>query len=246
VVARFAALCTVLSVAALSAAPPVCAQAPAPPAAPDAVLVHIATPNEVDLEVQRDQDWVPICTSPCDRLVRPGDAYRVSSDAVPASNVFAIKPAPRLTLTVDPSTKQSRVGGVVFTVAGAAGFVPGGVVTAGVASFFIFGAILVCPLAYAFGVKNYGGCVVDAAELVTPYYASPYVWVPALVGAGLMVIGVTWLAATSGGHPTTVTTALLPPRPPRLRTAFASWHTLEMPEVALPPPSVLPLLSGTF
>jgi hypothetical protein len=226
--------------------PPAQTAIPAPPPAPtEGVLVHIATPNEVDLEVRRGSDWVPICTSPCDRYVRPGDSYRVASDAVPASNVFAITPQPQVTLRVDPSTKQSRVGGIVFVILGAAGFVPGGLVTVGVASFFLGGAILVCPIAAAFGV-DYGNCVVGAAGLVTPYYASPYVWGPAIGGVVLLTAGVVWLASTAGGHPTNVTTGLLPPPPAPVFRPLAQWHTLEMSQGALPPPATVPVLSASF
>jgi hypothetical protein len=242
VLARSTALGVFLSAVSLAVTAPARAQAPAPT---EAVLVHIATPAEVDLEIRRDSDWVPLCTSPCDRLVRPGDSYRVASDEVPASNVFAIPPEPRLTLHVDPSTKQSRVGGVVFVVLGAAGFVPGGLVTLGVASFFLGGALFVCPIAAAFKV-DYGNCVVGAAGLVTPYYGSPYVWGPAIAGAVLLAGGVAWLAATAGGHPTTVTTTLAQTRPTTTLAALPTWRTLTMTEGALPPPAVVPLLSGTF
>ncbi len=247
--ARSAALGAVLTAVSLAVTSPAEAQTPPPPPAPpaptEAVLVHIATPTEVDLEMRRGSDWIPICTSPCDRYVRPGDSYRVGSDAVPTSNVFTIAPAPRVTLRVDPSNKQSRVGGIVFTVLGAAGFVPGIGVTLGVASFFLGAAILVCPLAAAFRV-DYGNCVVDGAGLVTPYYASPYVWGPAIAGAVLLAVGVTWFASTSGGHGTNVTTALVPPPLPAPRTAFAAWRTLELREAALPPPVVAPILGATF
>jgi hypothetical protein len=249
VLARSAALVVGLSAVSLAVTTPARAQVPAPPAppaaTPGAVLVHIATPNEVDLEVRRGSDWVPICTSPCDRLVRPGDSYRVSSDDVPASNVFAIQPAPRVTLRVDPSTKQSHVGGIVLTILGAAGFVPGVGVTIAVAGFFLGGAILVCPIAAAFNA-NYGNCVVGAAGLVTPTYASPYVWGPAIAGAVLLVAGVAWLAAASGGHDTNVTTALALPKPPPVLAALPVWHTLTSSEGALPPPAVVPVLGGTF
>jgi hypothetical protein len=238
-----------LSAVSLAATAPAHAQTPAPaapaPAAPEAVLVHIATPAEVDLQMQRGSDWVPICTSPCDRLVRPGDRYRVGSDDVPDSNVFTIPPAPRVTLRVDPSTKQSHVGGVVFVILGAVGFLPAGLVTVGVASFFLGGAILVCPIAAAFKV-DYGNCVVGAAGLVTPYYASPYVWGPAIAGAVLLAAGVTWLAAASGGHGTNVTPTLAQGRTAPVLTALPTWHTLTLGEGALPPPAVVPVLSGSF
>lgn len=249
VLARSAALGVVLSAVSLAvtaaARAQVAAPLAAPPVATDAVLVHIATPGEVDLEVRRGGDWVPICSSPCDRFVRPGDSYRVSSDDVPASNVFAIQPAPRVTVRVDPSTKQSRVGGIVFVVLGAAGFVPGIGVTLGVASFFLGGALFVCPIAAAFRV-DYGNCVAGAAGLVTPYYASPYVWGPAIAGAVLLASGVTWLAATAGGHATQVTTALAQARPTTTLAVLPTWHTLTMAEGALPPPAVVPVLSGSF
>jgi hypothetical protein len=169
----------------------------------------------------------------------------VSSDVVPASNVFAITPQPRVTLKVDPSTKQSRVGGIVFIVLGAAGLVPGGVVTVGVASFFVFGAILVCPIAAAFNV-NYGDCVVGAAALPATAYASPYVWGPAIAGGVFLTAGAVWLASTAGGHPTNVTTGLLPPAPATALRPLPQWHTLEMSAGALPPPAAVPLVSGSF
>jgi hypothetical protein len=207
--------------------------------------VHIETPAVVDLEVRRGSDWVPICTSPCDHLVRPGDSYRVANDDVPASNVFAIAPAPRVTLTVDPSTKESHVGGIVFIVLGAAGLVPGALVSLGVASFFVGGAIFVCPIATAFKV-DYGTCVVDAAGLVTPGYEQPYVWGPAIAGGVLLAAGIAWLAATSGGHPTNVTTTLAQTRTAPALAALPSWHTLTLAEGALPPPTVVPVLGATF
>lgn len=247
--ARSAALGAVLSAVSLAVTAPARAQAPAPPATPPAategVLVHIATPAEVDLEVRRGSDWVPICTSPCDRLVRPGDSYRVGSDDVPESNVFAIPPAPRVTLSVDPSTKQSHVGGIVLTILGVAGFVPGGVVTLGVASFFLGGALFVCPIAAAFKV-DYGNCVVGAAGLATPAYASPYVWGPAIGGVVLLAAGITWLAASSGGHGTNVTPTLAQGKPPPVLAALPTWHTLTMGEGALPPVAMVPVLSGSF
>jgi hypothetical protein len=249
VLARFAALGLVLTATSLAASTPARAQSPAPPAAPpaaaDGVLVHIATPAEVDLEVQRGRDWVPICTSPCDRLVRPGESYRVSSDHVPTSNVFAIAPAPRVTLHVDPSTKQSRIGGVILIVLGGVGLVPAGVVTLGVATFFLGAVILVCPIA-AGSNSSYGNCVAGAPGLVTPLYGSPYVSIPGLVGAVLAAAGAAWLAATSGGHPTNVTTALALPRPAPALAALPAWNTLTRTEGALPPPAVVPLMSGTF
>jgi hypothetical protein len=249
VLARSAAFGAVLSASVLAVSTPARAQvpapAPAPPAPTEAVLVHIATPAEVDLEVQRGKDWVPICSSPCDRLVRPGESYRVSSDDVPESNVFSIPPQPRVTLRVDPSTKQSRVGGIVFTILGAAGFVPGIGVTAGVVVVFLGASLFVCPIAAAFNA-DYGNCVVGGAGLVTPAYTSPYVWGPALAGAVLLAVGVAWFASTSGGHPTTVTTALLPTPPPPTLTALPAWHTLTLREGALPPPTTMPILSATF
>ena len=65
-------------------------------------------------------------------------------------------------------------------------------------------------------------------------------------GAVLLASGVTWLAATAGGHATQVTTALAQARPTTTLAVLPTWHTLTMAEGALPPPAVVPVLSGSF
>jgi hypothetical protein len=210
------------------------------------VLVHIESPEPVDLETNAGGGgWRSVCTSPCDRSLPAGESYRVSGSGVPESLVFVLQPAPRATLKVDPSNKHSRVGGTLLTVLGVIGLVPGIGVTATVASFTIGGAVLVCPIAAAFSA-NYGKCVGGAAGLAVPLYASPVVWGPALAGAGLTAIGVTWLVMTAGGHGTNVdqTVAATPSQP--APTAFETWTVPRRVEVALPPVADLPIVSATF
>jgi hypothetical protein len=224
------------------------AQAPVLPVAEppsDLVLVHIVSPSPVEVEMDTGVDeWRKVCSSPCDRGLRAGAHYRVSGADVPESPFFVLQPAPRATLTVDPSTKQSQVGGVIVTIVGATGLLPGLGVTSIVASFTIFGAILVCPIATAFNV-DYGKCVGGAASLAVPFYASPYVYIPAAAGAGVMAIGITWLASTSGGHPTNVgqTAAVHPVALPPM--ALGPW-TPRSSELALPVATDVPVVSVRF
>jgi hypothetical protein len=112
-------------------------------------------------------------------------------------------------LKVDPASSAKRGAGIGVLVVGVAAEVPIGVVTAGVVSFVVFGVILICPIATAFGAK-FDKCVGGAAELVTPLYANTYVWVPAVAGAGLIggavvvlaTVGSTQVVATPSSAPT--------------------------------------------
>jgi hypothetical protein len=180
--------------------------------------------------------------------VRANETYRVEGDGVPASTGFALQPAERATLTVDPSTKKSKAGGIALTVLGVAGLVPGIGVTVIVVGSGIAGTILICPIATAFGAR-YETCWTDVAGYFTPGYASPYVWGPAIGGVALLGVGITWLTASAGGHGTNVTTTTgLAATPPVL--ALPAWETRlrnETNAVLTPPPAgVFPILDARF
>lgn len=206
------------------------------------VLVHIDSPEPVDLKTNSGSS---VCSSPCDRPVSAGESYRVSGAGVSESSPFVLQSATRSTLKIDPSTKHSRAGGTVLTVLGVVGLVPGIGVSVVVASFTVGGTLFVCPIAAAFGA-NYGNCVGGAASLAVPLYASPAVWAPAIAGAGLMAIGVTWLVLTAGGHPTNVDQSVAIGSTPPALTGMQLWASPHRAEVALPPAADMPIVSVTF
>jgi hypothetical protein len=246
---RSGIIAVLVAVPALVASREALAQEPPPPAppAPAGVVVHIDSPRPVELQAQRHGDWVRVCTSPCDVAVRAGETVRVEGDDVPASEGFPLQPAPHATLTVDPSTKKSKAGGIVFTVVGAVGFAPGIGVTVLIVGAVISGTIFICPIATAFGAR-YENCEKDVAGYFVPGYSSPYVWGPAIAGAVLVPIGVVWLATSTGGHPTNVTTTASAKPPPVL--ALPAWQATLRGEantaLTLPPAPTMPILSGHF
>jgi hypothetical protein len=167
------------------------------------VLVHLDTPSDVDLEVDLGGGhWQVACSSPCDRPLGTNHLYRINGSGVRASHPFEIEAGQKVTLEVDPASSAGHGLGIAVTIIGVAGLAPGAAVTAGVVVGVIFGAILVCPFAAAFASKanqnsEYSSCIGDAASLFGQAYASPYVWVPAIVGGVAIATGITMLVTSS-------------------------------------------------
>jgi hypothetical protein len=118
--------------AAAPAAPgPIVATMPgkAPQGSPP-VWVHIDGSEADRLEVKAagDQDeWSPVCTTPCDRPVPAGYSYRIAGDSIRTSSPFTIDPQQggRQTLVVSEASRGAFVLGIVGMGVGAGGIVVG-------------------------------------------------------------------------------------------------------------------------
>ena len=211
------------------------------------VVVHIEAPQAVDLEVlDADGSWERRCTSPCNRPVPAGQAYRVTGSGIRDSKAFELDAGNRASLQVEPTSSAGRAGAVVITVVGAAGLGPGAVVTSLIVGGEVIGAILICPFVAAFEtVKSqqgpmYGNCLGDIATYLAAGYVQPWVWIPALGGVVLLTGGIVWLTKTpatavtqSVGAPAA---AVVRPLAPELALAGAR----------LPAPLVFPVIDGHF
>ncbi len=120
-----------------------------------------------------------------------------------ASHPFEISPGQKVTIEVDPASSLSTGVGIAVTVIGVAGLAPGAGVTVAVVGGVLLGAIFACPFVAAFTTDKtkqssaYSNCVGGAASLFGQAYASPYVWIPAIVGGVAIAAGVTLLATSS-------------------------------------------------
>jgi len=190
------------------------AAAQAPPPAPDAsastaaassnmVLVHLDTPTDVDLEVDfGGGHWRTVCSSPCDQPLATNRVYRINGSGVRPSHPFQIDAGQKITIEVDPASSAGHGIGIAVTIIGVAGLAPGAAVTVAVVGGVLLGAIFACPIATAFASKanqssEYSDCVGGAASLFGQAYASPYVWVPALVGGVAIATGISMLVTSS-------------------------------------------------
>ena len=176
-----AAFCFSADAAFAEPTPPAGSPASPPPASvlepTPTVSVHIESPDPVELEVQHDNEWTSVCTSPCDREISTKDNYRINGSGVRASKPFRIQSPGTVKLDVDPASSSGHVIGIVLVVTGAVGLVPALGVTGALAAGLLFGLILICPIVAAFSDRTdaYGGCLVDIGGAIGNLYASPYV-----------------------------------------------------------------------
>ncbi len=192
------------------------------------IVVHLDAPEPVTLEARTgsDDDWEARCTAPCDKALSTGDLYRITGAGVRTSRTFRIDPGARVTLQVDPSSSVGHVGAVFITVVGGVGLVPVSVVSVLLLGGWIGGAILVCPIVTAFtqpqSAQNaaYGNCLGWITNQLTPGYAQPYVWIPAVAGVALLTAGIVWIVKT-------------PPTGVKQTTAAATTALAVLPPVAL-------------
>jgi hypothetical protein len=223
--------------------------APAPAGAQtQAVVVHIEAPQPVTLEVlDRDDDWQPVCTSPCDKPLPSTETYRITGSGIRDSKKFGLDAGAPQTLKVDPSSSGGHAMAIVVTVLGSAGLVPGAGVTALIVGGEIAGFILICPLAVAFVPKDqqnseFGNCLGGIATFFGQAYASPWVWAPALASVVLLPTGIVWLVKTP---PTavqaTAARAAMQPLPPLLPPPPTHYDAL-----ALPAPTIVPVIDVPF
>lgn len=92
-----------------------CAPEPAAPRAPYLPEVYIdyrADRPEAILERRyRNWDWIPVCSSPCARTVRPDFEYRVGGEWLNPSRPFVLY-APT-TITAHVGTRENRALGII-------------------------------------------------------------------------------------------------------------------------------------
>jgi hypothetical protein len=242
------------SVARADAPPPAVSAAPLAPAAPAAataemVFVHIDSPSPVDLQfVGSNGDSTYVCTSPCDKVVPADRDYDIGGNGVRASRMFRLEKGGRIKLDVSPATPGAHTAGVVITVIGIVGLVPGAAVTALVVGGAILGAIFICPFAEALSKGSYVPCLGDVTGLFAQGYTLPFVWVPAAIGGGVVLTGIAVLLSTG---PTTVNQTATP-APAAPAATQGSWRAPQWREARdsgvppLPPAAVVPLVSLTF
>src|SRR3984957_812685 len=160
-----AAALTILLASRVAAAQPADASIPAAAAQTKPVVVHIDAPQPVTLEVlDRNDDWQPVCTSPCDKPLPSTETYRITGAGIRDSKKFGLDDKAPQTLRVEPSSSGGHAMAIVVTVIGSAGLLPGLGVTAVIVGGEIIGVILICPIAIAFVSQNqqnseYGNCL---------------------------------------------------------------------------------------
>jgi hypothetical protein len=88
-----------------------------PPASPSNVWVHLDASDDVRLQQDRtnDDDWVTVCSAPCDIQLPTAYYYRVAGGGLKASGEFTLhaQPGERETLDVHGASKGWFVLGVV-------------------------------------------------------------------------------------------------------------------------------------
>src|SRR6185312_15640761 len=89
---------------ALAWSPVASADTAAPAATSALVVVHIDSPEPVDLEQRGDHGWQVVCSSPCDKAVTADLKYRINGSGVRSSRAFHIDPGSRTTLAVQPGS----------------------------------------------------------------------------------------------------------------------------------------------
>jgi hypothetical protein len=241
-----AAALTILLASRVAAAQPADASIPAAAAQTKPVVVHIDAPQPVTLEVlDRNDDWQPVCTSPCDKPLPSTETYRITGAGIRDSKKFGLDDKAPQTLRVEPSSSGGHAMAIVVTVIGSAGLLPGLGVTAVIVGGEIIGVILICPIAIAFVSQNqqnseYGNCLGTIATFFGQAYASPWVWAPALASVVLLPTGIVWLVNTP---PTVVKQSA---------TSAASWSAppalppVHYDALALPSPTVVPVVNIPF
>ena len=99
------------------------APAPAPASKPPPeVWVHVDAPQGVLVQQDKtnDDDWVTVCTAPCDAPLPTGFYYRVTGGGIKTSADFAFHASPgtRETVVVDGASKSGFVIGVIGMIVG--------------------------------------------------------------------------------------------------------------------------------
>jgi hypothetical protein len=152
---------------------------------------------------------------------------------------------PRVALDVEPGREPSEAGyagGIVLTAVGGAAVLPGIVGTLG-------GWLIAVPFLCLYGGPgNYLGCVgTYEADVPKAVYSSPYIFVPSLIGAGLLAIGLPLVLRNHRRVPTVVTTSPAAPAPAQAsRATFPSFGAHSLAELAIPKTTSVPILDLTF
>jgi hypothetical protein len=175
-----------------------------------------------------ETDWRPVCRAPCDISVRVDALYRVTGAGIQASKVVQLAAADgdEVLLDVDPTTEATHVGGEALIIGGGVALVTGG--------------ILLYVDALTAGICSDGTCSSSNGVL----------W----VGVGAAAVGaVAVIAGVRMAQPTSLEQSTGAREEPPLRAArndkwlrTPMWRDVASESNALPRPTSLPLLSGTF
>ncbi len=84
------------------------------------VWIHIESTGPVRLDNVVDNEWVSVCTSPCDRLISPDGDFRLAGPGVVQSAPFQIhaRPGERVDLHVDPASRFVHGLGLTIVIVG--------------------------------------------------------------------------------------------------------------------------------
>ena len=186
-------------------------------ASPDAemALVHVDSPEEVSLELERGQgQWWAVCSSPCDVALPLSETYRIVGRRVLASDPFHIRPGQSVVLRVDSASATARTVSVILSVVGLVSVLP----VVGVASVAALLGVFICPFGANGG--SVSSCIGNGVS--SDLSSLPRgLWFTALGGAVLLATGVTWRIL--GKKKTTVTQAFAPLTLPAPAGSVPAW-----------------------
>ncbi len=92
--------------------------APRAPFLPEVYVEYRADDRAAVLERRyRDMPWIPVCSSPCQRTVRPDFEYRVAGEGIVPSPPFRLYEA--TTINAHAGSRGSRAAGIVGVSVGA-------------------------------------------------------------------------------------------------------------------------------
>jgi hypothetical protein len=155
------------------------------------VWLHIESTGPVRLDNVVNNEWVAICTSPCDQPISPDGDFRLAGPGVVESAPFQIHASPgeRVDLHVDPSSRFVRGLGVTIVIVGPVVGI-GALIVAGVQEIEVMTTDLANGL---FKPSCTGGAHCPAPATAT----SPRSALATAGGAGLLtIVGVVLLVAS--------------------------------------------------
>ena len=204
------------------------------PAAASSVWVHIEGADDVRLQQDRtgDDDWMTVCSAPCDKELPTAFYYRVVGDGIKASSEFTLhaQPGEHESIEVHGASKAWFIIGIVA--------IPIGLVVAYIGLFVGF-------IGTAASTIN----SVNGASTTNSDNAAGVGWTMLALGLGAAVGGLVLaiVNAKTGttqrlGNPSPTTGLLLSDAWKRVPT----WRDPSAEQRALPPVLAAPIFAGTF